>query len=272
MKTYDVHSVSWMSRMALHGRFVHYHHQKRRETLYMGSSAIGYTMYYICHSIDQSSETFTGETRVSRKNLAVFVSGGGSNFRAIHQDSRIHGDIAVVVTNAPSCGGAVYARDHDIPVLVYPASDRHPDGLSPEALATALTTQYSIDLVILAGYMKLIPDSIVQSFPRAMVNIHPGLLPSFGGKGLYGSRVHSAVISSGARVSGPTVHFVDEEYDTGPILAQSVVPVYPDDDPDTLAARVLKQEHILYPQCIAAICNDRVSWRDDGIPYIWKAL
>ena len=98
-----------------------------------------------------------------------------------------------------------------------------------------------MDYIILAGYMKLIPSELVQCFPRAILNIHPGLLPSFGGKGYYGTRVHKAVIASGARFSGPTVHFIDEEYDTGPILAQAVVPVYPADSPDTLAARVLQQ-------------------------------
>eukprot|EP00889_Picochlorum_renovo_P006060 jgi/Picre1/33090/NNA_008416.t1 len=107
--------------------------------------------------------------------------------------------------------------------------------------------------------MKLIPGTVVDTFPKAIVNIHPGLLPSFGGKGFYGSRVHEAVIRSGARFSGPTVHFIDEEYDTGPILSQAVVPVYPTDTAETLASRVLKQEHILYPRCIAAICEDRVN-------------
>ena len=120
--------------------------------------------------------------------------------------------------------------------------------------------------------MKLIPEVVVKTFPRAIVNIHPGLLPSFGGKGFYGSRVHQAVVESGARFSGPTVHFIDEEYDTGPILAQAVVPVYPTDSADILAARVLKEEHKLYPRCVAAICSGRVGWRSDGIPYIWEAL
>lgn len=228
--------------------------------------------FLVCKSIDQVPLASTGGSQEARRNLAVFVSGGGSNFKAIHQDDRIHGRVTVIVTNAPSCGGAVYAREHGIPVLVYPASDSQPDGLSTGALVDSLTAEYNIDLVILAGYMKLVPKLVVQSFPRAIVNIHPGLLPSFGGKGLYGTRVHSAVIASGARVSGPTVHFVDEEYDTGPILAQSVVPVYPYDSPEILAARVLKQEHVLYPQCIAAICDGRVSWREDGIPYIWQAV
>jgi len=100
--------------------------------------------------------------------------------------------------------------------------------------------------VILAGYMKLIPEKLVRSYYRAMLNIHPGLLPSFGGKGFYGSRVHAAVIASGARFSGPTVHFVDEEYDTGPILSQAVVPVYPSDTAQSLAARVLKEVSLWY--------------------------
>ena len=119
--------------------------------------------------------------------------------------------------------------------------------------------------------MKLIPAPLVRAYRRAILNIHPGLLPSFGGKGFYGSRVHEAVIQSGARFSGPTVHFVDEEYDTGPILAQAVVPVLPTDTSDALAARVLKEEHKLYPQCVAALCEGRVTWRYDGVPIMWSA-
>lgn len=119
--------------------------------------------------------------------------------------------------------------------------------------------------------MKLVPASLVRAFQRAILNIHPALLPSFGGKGYYGIRVHGAVIASGARFSGPTVHFVDEEYDRGPILAQAVVPVLPTDSPEVLAARVLKKEHELYPQCVAALCEGRVTWRRDGVPIIWSA-
>jgi phosphoribosylglycinamide formyltransferase len=119
--------------------------------------------------------------------------------------------------------------------------------------------------------MKLIPSEVVRAFPRAILNIHPGLLPSFGGKGFYGMRVHEAVIASGARLSGPTVHFIDEEYDTGPILAQAAVPVLPTDTPQALAARVLREEHRLYPECVAALCDGRVTWRQDGVPIMWSA-
>lgn len=151
-----------------------------------------------------------------RRKLAVFVSGGGSNFRAIEQacaSGQISGSVAVVVTNAPDCGGAAFARERGIPVLTYPASKRWA-GLSPDQLVASLQA-HDVHLVVLAGYLKLIPDVLVRAYPRAMLNIHPGLLPAFGGPGLYGLRVHSAVIRSGARISGPTVHFVDEEYDTG---------------------------------------------------------
>ncbi|CAI5465202.1 unnamed protein product [Closterium sp. Yama58-4] len=128
--------------------------------------------------------------------------------------------------------------------------------------------QHGVDYIVLAGYLKLLPASLVEAFPRAILNIHPALLPAFGGKGYYGMRVHKAVIASGARVSGPTVHFVDERYDHGPIAAQAVVPVLPSDDPQTLGARVLAQEHQLYARVVAALCDGRVEWRADGVPLI----
>ncbi|KAL4447446.1 hypothetical protein ABPG75_004665 [Micractinium tetrahymenae] len=210
-----------------------------------------------------------------KKRLAVFVSGGGSNFRAIHaaiQEGSVHGEVAVVVSNAPTCGGVAYAQSHGIPTLTYPAPKLDPAaGLTAEQLVQQLTQEYRADAVILAGYLKLIPSELVRAYKRAILNIHPGLLPSFGGKGYYGIKVHQAVVASGARFSGPTIHFVDEEYDTGPILAQAVVPVYPTDRPEQVAARVLKEEHKLYPECVAALCEERITWRHDGVPIMWSA-
>jgi phosphoribosylglycinamide formyltransferase len=207
--------------------------------------------------------------------LAVFVSGGGSNFKAIHAaivDGTFDAEVAAVVTNAPTCKGALYAQDHGIPVLVHPPPKANPSsGLTAEELTENLVNIHKADFIILAGYMKLVPAALVRAYHHAILNIHPGLLPSFGGKGFYGSRVHQAVIESGARFSGPTVHFVDEEYDTGPILAQAVVPVLPTDSADQLAARVLKEEHRLYPKCVAALCEGRITFRNDGIPIMWNA-
>ncbi|PKI36442.1 hypothetical protein CRG98_043165 [Punica granatum] len=180
---------------------------------------------------------------IKRKKLAVFVSGGGSNFRSIHEacvNGLIHGEVAVLVTNKTDCGGAVYAREKGIRVLVFPNTKGEPDGLSASDLVTALGSA-DIDFVLLAGYLKLIPSELVQAYRRSIFNIHPSLLPAFGGKGYYGMKVHKAVIASGARYSGPTIHFVDDHYDTGRILAQRVVPVLPTDTAEELAARVLKE-------------------------------
>ncbi|KAF5474911.1 hypothetical protein F2P56_006763 [Juglans regia] len=210
------------------------------------------------------------ENGVGRKKLAIFVSGGGSNFRSIHEASlrgSILGDVVVLVTNKRGCGGAEYAKDKGIPVVLFPKSKDEPDGLSPSELVSALR-RFEVDFIILAGYLKLIPLELIRAYHRSIVNIHPSLLPAFGGKGYYGMKVHKAVIASGARYSGPTIHFVDEHYDTGRILAQSVVPVLANDTAEELAARVLQEEHRLYVEVTAALCEERIIWREDGVPLI----
>ncbi|XP_065862501.1 phosphoribosylglycinamide formyltransferase, chloroplastic-like [Euphorbia lathyris] len=207
---------------------------------------------------------------VKRKKLAVFVSGGGSNFKSIHHaclQGSIHGDIVSVVTNKHGCGGAEYARSNKIPVLLFPRTKDDCGGLSSIDLVTALR-DLEVDFVLLAGYLKLIPSELIRTFPKCILNIHPALLPAFGGKGYYGMNVHKAVIASGARYSGPTIHFVDEHFDTGRILAQRVVPVLVNDTPEELAARVLREEHGLYVEVITALCEERIIWREDGVPLI----
>ncbi|CAI0415531.1 unnamed protein product [Linum tenue] len=207
---------------------------------------------------------------VAKKKLAVFVSGGGSNFKSIHEacvEGSVHGEIVALVTNKTDCGGAEYARNKDIPVLQFPRTKDGADGLSPTSLVDALRN-FEVEFVLLAGFLKLIPVELIRAYPRAILNIHPSLLPAFGGKGYYGMKVHKAVISSGARYSGPTIHFVDEHYDTGRILAQMVVPVLSTDSPEDLAARVLKEEHKLYKEVVAALCEERIVWREDGVPLI----
>ncbi|XP_044495002.1 phosphoribosylglycinamide formyltransferase, chloroplastic-like [Mangifera indica] len=207
---------------------------------------------------------------IKKKNLAVFVSGGGSNFRSIHDacvGGSIHGDVVVLVTNKLGCGGAEYARDKGIPVILFPKSKDKANGLSPTDLVAALR-KFEVDFILLAGYLKLIPVELIRAFPRSVLNIHPSLLPAFGGRGYYGMKVHNAVIASGARYSGPTIHFVDEHYDTGRILAQRVVPVLWNDTAQDLAARVLQEEHRLYAEVVAVLCEERVIWREDGVPII----
>ncbi|KAK7290118.1 hypothetical protein RIF29_04317 [Crotalaria pallida] len=211
-----------------------------------------------------------GEITTRRKNLAVFVSGGGSNFRSIHEASikgSLHGDILVLVTNKIECGGAEYARNNGIPIISFPKTKDESVGLSPSELVNTLRG-FEVDFILLAGFLKLIPVELIRAYQRSILNIHPSLLPAFGGKGYYGMKVHKAVIASGARFSGPTVHFVDEHYDTGRILAQRVVPVLANDTAEDLAARVLIEEHRLYVEVVDAICEERLVWREDGVPLI----
>lgn len=196
--------------------------------------------------------------------IAVLASGGGSNLQAIMDyldrdgDKRC-GDVVLVASDRPDAGALDRARGRGIPAAVV-KSGRVPDACDP----LALLRSHRVDFVALAGYLRLLPREVVQEFPSRIVNIHPALLPAFGGPGMYGDRVHRAVLASGARVSGATVHYVDEEYDRGAILAQWPVPVLADDTVQSLAHRVLKVEHVLYPRVIDAVASRR--WRFDARP------
>jgi phosphoribosylglycinamide formyltransferase-1 len=179
--------------------------------------------------------------------IAVCVSGGGSNLQALLD--RLKGDatarVALVMSDRADAGGLERARQAGIPAEVLAA---------PADAAEWITRlgRRDIDLLVLAGYLKLVPAGVVQKYAGRIVNVHPALLPDFGGAGMYGKRVHAAVLASGAKESGPTVHLVDEVYDRGAILAQRRVPVLPDDTPERLAARVLEEEHRLLPDVVLA--------------------
>ena len=188
------------------------------------------------------------------QRIAVLASGRGSNLEALHAHLDRHGDagaaIALVVTDRAGAGALDVARSHGIEaVALEPARGA--------ALAEVLAARRA-DLVVLAGYLSLVPADVVRAYRGRMVNVHPALLPAFGGRGMYGARVHRAVLESGARVSGVTVHFVDEEYDHGATIAQWPVPVLDGDTPDTLAARVHRVEHVLYPRAVHAVVGGRV--------------
>jgi formyltetrahydrofolate-dependent phosphoribosylglycinamide formyltransferase len=178
---------------------------------------------------------------------AVFASGGGSNFQSLinRQSVESPGRILLLVSDRPEAGALHRAQASGVATRIIAAKGRPLDEVGEETLQ--VLGEFGIEVILLAGYVRLIPPSVVRAFPRRILNIHPALLPSFGGKGMWGHHVHEAVLASGASFSGPTIHFVDEEYDTGSILAQWPVPVLAEDTPDTLAARVLAVEHLLYP-------------------------
>ena len=169
--------------------------------------------------------------------IGVMASGGGSNFKAVIDrigEGDLEAQCKFLITNNGGCGAVSHAESYGIPVF-------HISGNLLEVI-----DRYDIDLLILAGYMKALPVSLINRLPDRILNIHPSLLPKYGGKGFFGIHVHEAVIAAHDTESGPTVHLVGEEIDKGRILAQTRVPVEEGDTPETLAARVLVQEHALY--------------------------
>lgn len=186
------------------------------------------------------------------KNIVVFASGSGSNFQSILdavQSGRLNARVAALITDRGDIGSIDRAQRAGIPVhILNPVSFKSKDAYS-EALLSTLQ-ELRTDLIVLAGYLRLVPATVIQAYEGVILNIHPSLLPRYGGKGYYGSRVHKAVIDAGDPVSGCTIHVVTEEYDEGPVIAQAEVQVLPDDTPETLAARILKEEHRLYPETI----------------------
>ena len=179
--------------------------------------------------------------------IAVCVSGGGSNLGALIDALRDEPDaeVVLVLSNLASAGGLERARDSGIPAEVFD------DPADPTEWITRCGRR-DVDLIVLAGYLKLVPAQVVSRYGGCMLNIHPALLPLHGGRGMYGRRVHQAVLDSGARETGATVHLIDEEYDRGTVLAQSRVAVLAGDTPETLAARVLEAEHKLLPAVVVA--------------------
>ncbi len=182
--------------------------------------------------------------------VAVLVSGGGTNLQALLdalRDSPL-ARVAAVIADRPGAGALERARRAGVPTTVLR------DHRDAAELLGALHGARA-DLVVLAGYLKLVPAAVVARFRLRMINIHPALLPACGGPGMYGRRVHEAVLASGAAESGATVHYVDEQYDRGPIIAQAKVPVRSGDTAETLAARVLEAEHRLLPEVVVELAR-----------------
>ncbi len=189
------------------------------------------------------------------------ASGGGSNLQAIidHFDAlgpEAPADVVLVVSDRASAGALERARRHGIACAWLPRERTAELGL--------LLAAHQITHIALAGYLRLVPAEVVTRFRGRLINVHPALLPAFGGPGMFGHQVHAAVLRAGATMSGPTVHFVSERYDEGAIIAQWRVLVDTDDTPITLATRVLAAEHFIYPRCIVDLCAGRTQLAADG--------
>ncbi|CAN5439695.1 phosphoribosylglycinamide formyltransferase [soil metagenome] len=190
---------------------------------------------------------------MTRARVAVLASGGGSNLQALIDylaalGDRPAADVVLVASNRREAGALGRARAAGIPVATIASPrDEHGDALLP------LLEQNAIDLLVLAGYLQLIPLNVTRAYAGRIVNVHPAPLPAFGGAGMYGRHVHRAILAANAPCSGPTVHFVDEQYDHGATIAHWPVPVLISDDEHVLAARVLRAEHIVLPRVVQLV-------------------
>jgi phosphoribosylglycinamide formyltransferase-1 len=203
--------------------------------------------------------------KMKKLNLAVLCSGGGTNLQALIdavENGELSAEIKIVISNNSNAFALERARKHNIRTLHL----SHKQFATPEEFDQRLLKvlkQNQIDMIILAGYMKILSPTIIRAYKNRILNIHPALLPQFGGPGMYGMHVHEAVIKSGVKITGVTVHIVDEVYDHGAIVMQKPVEVKDDDTPETLAERVLKVEHDTYKKAIQLFAEERVEIRDN---------
>lgn len=190
--------------------------------------------------------------------IAVLISGGGrtlKNLLELIEADQLPVEVALVIASSAKAGGLAHAEEAGVPTSVVNRKDYASDELFGAAVFSRCRTA-GVELVVMAGWLKLTP--VPDDYLGKVVNIHPSLLPAFGGKGMYGDRVHAAVVERGCRVSGCTVHFVDNRYDEGPILWQTPVPVFDDDTPATLASRVFEAEKEAYPHVLRLLAAGRV--------------
>lgn len=198
--------------------------------------------------------------------IAVFVSGRGSNLNAIlnFPDLKKIIEIIAVVSDKIDCKAFDIAREFGIQTFTIGDGE----GKIAQNKITSTLKKLDVNFIVLAGYLKLIPTELIEKFENRIINIHPALLPSFGGKGMYGLNVHRAVFNSSAKVSGATIHMVDKTYDTGKIVAQKCVDISDVKSPEEIAERILKIEHQLLPEVIKAFAEDRVKFESERIVII----
>ncbi len=195
--------------------------------------------------------------------IAVFVSGRGSNLNAIlnYPDLNNKVEVAAIVSDKIDCKAFEIAKEFGIKTFTIGAGI----GRINQNEITSTLKKLGVSFIVLAGYLKLIPNDLIENFKNKIINIHPALLPSFGGKGMYGMNVHRAVFNSSVKVSGATVHMVDKTYDTGKIIAQKCVDISDVKNPEEIAERVLKIEHQLLPEVVKAFAENRVKIESDRI-------
>ena len=193
------------------------------------------------------------------KRIAVFASGGGTDFQSVIDANERDNfcEISVLIASKSGIGAIERAKKHGIRAEVFAKAD-YPDLETLYSALTELLKELSIDYIVLAGWLKIIPESFIKNFEDRIINRHPSLIPSFCGGGFYGLRVHKAVLDYGAKISGCTVHFVNEVPDGGAIIAQRAVEVADGDTPETLQSRILEEEHKLLPYCVKMLCEGKV--------------
>ena len=204
-----------------------------------------------------------------KKNIAIFASGSGSNFINIFNkisSNSIKATLCLLVSNNPRCNAVEFAKNNFIDYFIY-NKVRFPENDIMDQILINKLESYEIDLIVLAVYMKKISPEMVRRFNRKILNIHPSLLPLYGGTGYFGTKVHKAIINSGETKTGATVHFIDDCYDSGPILIQEEVKVNKNDHHRDLAKRVLEVEHRIYPMAIKYYCDDNIYWKNEK-PFI----
>lgn len=197
------------------------------------------------------------------KKIAVFASGGGTDFQSVidANENEKFCEIALLIASSDGIGAIDRAKKHGIPARVFAKKD-YPDAEKLYEELTYLLNLNGVDYIVLAGWLKIIPESFIRTFKDRIINIHPSLIPAFCGAGYYGLKVHQAVLDYGAKISGCTVHFVNEVPDGGAIIAQRAVEVKVDDTAETLQQRILKEEHELLPYCVKKLCQGKIVKRD----------
>jgi len=194
------------------------------------------------------------------KNIVVFASGSGTNFINIFkkiQENFINGKIVLLISNNPNCGAANFAKENKVDVEIINIY-RNKSQKNIDNKYEMLLDYYKADLILLAGFMKKIPLNIVKIYKNKIINIHPSLLPNYGGEGYYGMKVHQAVISNKEKFTGATIHFVNREYDKGMIILQKKINITEDDNADSVAKKVLKIEYEIYLRAIELLCTNKI--------------